>query len=109
MSRSDEKAHICKLDTLPVSMDNLSAAYIDHTIYVAGGNENGKPGHSFYSMKLNKNLDGNWEKLPDFPGQTRLQPVLAAQQSADGVRIYLSSGFQPVSKDAYGKDVDGTS
>lgn len=84
MSRSDEKAHICKLDTLPVSMDNLSAAYIDHTIYVAGGNENGKPGHSFYSMKLNKNLDGNWEKLPDFPGQTRLQPVLAAQQSADG-------------------------
>ena len=83
-------------------MDNLSAAYIDHTIYVAGGNENGKPGHSFYSMKLNKNLDGNWEKLPDFPGQTRLQPVLAAQQSADGVRIYLSSGFQPVSKDAYG-------
>ena len=87
-------------------MDNLSAAYIDHTIYVAGGNENGKPGHSFYSMKLNKNLDGNWEKLPDFPGQTRLQPVLAAQQSADGVRIYLSSGFQPVSKDAYGKDVD---
>ena len=57
-------------------------------------------------MKLNKNLDGNWEKLPDFPGQTRLQPVLAAQQSADGVRIYLSSGFQPVSKDAYGKDVD---
>ena len=106
MSRSDEKAHICKLDTLPVSMDNLSAAYIDHTIYVAGGNENGKPGHSFYSMKLNKNLDGNWEKLPDFPGQTRLQPVLAAQQSADGVRIYLSSGFQPVSKDAYGKDVD---
>ena len=69
-------------------MDNLSAAYIDHTIYVAGGNENGKPGHSFYSMKLNKNLDGNWEKLPDFPGQTRLQPVLAAQQSADGVRIY---------------------
>ena len=50
MSRSDEKAHICKLDTLPVSMDNLSAAYIDHTIYVAGGNENGKPGHSFYSM-----------------------------------------------------------
>ena len=54
MSRSDEKAHICKLDTLPVSMDNLSAAYIDHTIYVAGGNENGKPGHSFYSMKLGK-------------------------------------------------------
>lgn len=93
---SAETVQICSLCPLPVSMDNLAAAYADHTVYVAGGNENGTPGHSFYAMRLDKNLDGTWEKLLDVPGPARLQPVMAALPSADGLRVYLSSGYQPV-------------
>lgn len=96
-SDNEENVHICKLAPLPVSMDNLSATYADHTVYVAGGNVNKEPGNSFFAIKLNKNLDAHWEKLPDIPCPARVQPVLAAQKSADGVRIYLAGGFQPVS------------
>lgn len=98
-SDNDGSVHICRLASLPVPMDNLSATYADHTVYVAGGNENKRPGNSFFAMKLDKNLDGDWEKLPDIPGPARVQPVLAAQKSADGIRIYLAGGFQPLSGD----------
>ena len=67
--------------------------------FIAGGNENSDPGNSFFAMKLDKNLDGYWEKLPDIPGPARVQPVLTAQKSADGIRIYLAGGFQPLSGD----------
>ncbi len=98
-SDNDGSVHICRLTSLPVPMDNLSATYTDHTVYVAGGNENKSPGNSIFAMKLDKNLDGDWEKLPDIPGPARVQPVLAAQKSADGIRIYLAGGFQPLSGD----------
>ena len=38
-----------------------------------------------------------WVRLPDFPGPARIQPVLTAQQSEDGIRLYLAGGFQPAS------------
>lgn len=94
---NDEKADITQLASLPASMDNLSAAYTDRTIYVAGGNSNMAPGNTFLSMKLT--AGSNWTSLPDFPGAARVQPVLAAQKAEDGVRIYLAGGFQPIQGD----------
>lgn len=83
------------LPSLPAPMDNLAATADGHTIYVAGGNENGQPSRTFLSLDL-QNPQKGWEKLPDFPGPARVQPVLAAQQSPEGVRIYLAGGFQPI-------------
>lgn len=83
------------LPSLPAPMDNLAATAHGHRVYVAGGNANGEPARTFLCLDLEE-LEKGWEKLPDFPGPARVQPVLAAQQSPDGVRIYLAGGFQPI-------------
>lgn len=95
---ADKKADISKLASLPASMDNLSAAYIDHTVYVAGGNSNMAPSNAFLSMELT--AESSWNSLPGFPGAARVQPVLAAQKAEDGIRIYLAGGFCPIQGDA---------
>lgn len=76
-------------------MDNLSAAFTGQEIYVAGGNENGQPCHTFLRLNL-ANIEKGWEQLPDFPGAARVQPVLATGESPNGTRIYLAGGFQPI-------------
>lgn len=90
---------IQELPALPASFDNLSATYIDQTLYVAGGNENQQATHAFYALSLTDSGNGVWQKLPDFPGAARVQPVLVAQQSKEGIRIYLAGGFEPISGD----------
>lgn len=97
---TNKSVDITKLASIPAPMDNLSATYIDGTVYVAGGNENAAPCHTFLSMNTVKTADtaeNIWEKLPDFPGPARVQPVISAQHAPDGgVRIYLTGGFQPI-------------
>lgn len=98
-NEAKQSADITKLPPIPSPMDNFSAACIDSTVYIAGGNNNGQPCHTCMSMKMAEKSDttaNRWEILPDFPGPARLQPVLSAQRSADGIRIYLAGGFQPI-------------
>lgn len=86
---------VCALPSLPSPMDNLSAAFTGQEIYVAGGNENGQPCHTFLRLNL-ANIEKGWKQLPDFPGAARVQPVLATGESPNGTRIYLAGGFQPI-------------
>lgn len=86
------------LPSLPAPMDNLAAAFGENKVYVAGGNENGQPCHTFLCLDLDA-PDAGWQRLPDFPGPARVQPVLAAQQSPDGFVVYLAGGFQPINGD----------
>lgn len=86
------------LPSLPAPMDNLAAAFGGNRVYVAGGNENGQPCHTFLCLDLDA-PDAGWQRLPDFPGPARVQPVLAAQQSPDGLVVYLAGGFQPITGD----------
>lgn len=97
-NKDSQKIETSSLPSLPAPMDNLSAAYAEGRIYVAGGNENGKASHTFLSLDLSQPEKG-WEKLPDFPGAARVQPVLAAQYAPEGICIYLAGGFQPGSAD----------
>lgn len=83
------------LPSLPEPMDNLSAAFAGTKVYVGGGNENGQPTRSFLCLDLDAPERG-WQRLPDFPGCARVQPVLTAQQSPEGMKIYLAGGFQPI-------------
>lgn len=85
------KAVVEPLPALPLPMDNLAAAAIGERVYVAGGNEGGKPCHSLLRLNLAQPERG-WERLADFPGAARVQPVLTA---AEG-KVYLAGGFQPI-------------
>ena len=104
-----QQLHITELPPLPMPLDNLSATYADGCLYVAGGKGKpqtvpiGKDGsqtaptNPFFSLQLTPSLQKEWVRLPDFPGPARVQPVLTAQQSEDGIRLYLAGGFQPAS------------
>ena len=104
-----QQLHIFELPPLPTPLDNLSATYADGHLYVAGGkgksqtapigkdDSQAAPTNPLFSLQLTPSLQKEWVRLPDFPGPVRVQPVLIAQQSGDGIRLYLAGGFQPVS------------
>lgn len=91
------RLEINSLPSLPVTMDNFAAAYMDGKVYVAGGNAAGQPSNALYCLDISQQTgSAEWEKLPDFPGAARVQPVLVAQRSENGEsRLYLAGGFQP--------------
>ena len=108
-----QQLHITELPPLPMPLDNLSATYADGCLYVAGGK--GKPQtvpigqegsqtaptNPLFSLQLTPSLQKEWVRLPDFPGPARVQPVLTAQQSEDGIRLYrqaVSSRHPPIRK-----------
>lgn len=77
------------LPPLPFAMDNMAACIDGSTIYVAGGNRDGAPSNSMLSFDL-KDPTAGWKVLKDFPGNPRVQPVMAAAK--DG-KVYLFGGF----------------
>lgn len=86
-------AVVSELPAMPVTVDNTSAAYLDGKVYVAGGNINGAPSNAFYMLDLNKPADG-WKQLKSFPGNPRVQPVLAGSKDAKGKsKLYMWGGF----------------
>lgn len=76
------------LPAFPKAIDNMAAAAIGTTIYVAGGNLDGKPSREFFALDLN-NPGKGWRKLRSMPGNPRVQPAMAA---SDG-KLYLWGGF----------------
>lgn len=79
------------LPSLPIGVDNATAAYGDGYMYVAGGQCNASPISKAFRMALPGGKI--WEQLPDFVGNVRLQPVSAM---CDG-KFYLMGGFVPAS------------
>lgn len=76
------------LPSLPVTIDNMAGAVLDHTLYIVGGNVNGVPSSAVYSLNLN-NLSEGWVEEVSVPGNPRVQPVCAAQ----GGKLYVWGGF----------------
>lgn len=76
---------------LPAAMDNFAGCTVGDTVFIGGGNENGKPANTFYC--INTKADSGWTALPDFPGLPRVQPVLAAVEQKNRVFVYLFGGF----------------
>lgn len=86
---------ISSLPDLPFTIDNAYATYADNIIYIAGGNVNGQPSNSLFSLDLNKLSEG-WKKISEFPGNPRVQPVIAVGEDSDGnLNLYLWGGFAP--------------
>lgn len=92
--RSEVIAH--PLQSLPCSVDNSSAAFSSGSVFVAGGNCNGQPSGMFFRGDLSPEGDCiQWNRMPDFPGPARVQPVLAAIGAGANLQICLAGGFQP--------------
>lgn len=77
---------LSELPAAPAAIDNAAAAAIGSTVYVAGGNLDGKPSNALYSLDL---TTGRWRKLKSMPGNPRVQPAMAAS----GGKLYLWGGF----------------
>lgn len=87
---TDEKSiGIKDLPALPVAIDNLAGTISGNTLYVAGGNADGKASKRFFALDLEKG--NNWKELPSMPGAPRVQPVCAATDDA----VYVWGGFCP--------------
>lgn len=87
-----QSVRIDTLPSLPCTMDNMAAAVSDHTLFVIGGNVNGKPSNALFCLDLGNPATG-WQQLPSFPGPPRVQPVCAGQQKEGESLIYLWGGF----------------
>lgn len=74
------------LPEMPEAIDNAAATAIGRTVYIAGGNINGKPSKRVYALDLD---NGKWTRLKDMPGNPRVQPAVAA---SDG-KLYVWGGF----------------
>lgn len=88
---------ILKTDTLPslpVAIDNMAGALVEHSVYIVGGNVNGVPSSQVYSLDLT-DIDKGWQQETDIPGEPRVQPVCVAQ--AD--KLYVWGGFAPAVAD----------
>lgn len=79
--------------SLPGTIDNAYATYLEGKAYIAGGNFNGKPSNKLFSLDLN-NLDSGWKELSSFPGNPRIQPVLGGAKKTDNHEyLYIWGGF----------------
>ena len=94
LSLSDDKQAVIvdTLPSLPCTMDNMSGSVVDYTLFVAGGNVNGKPSNGLYCLNLG-NPETGWQQLPDFPGAPRVQPVCVGQRKENETLLYLWGGF----------------
>ena len=95
------KLRIDSLAPLPVALDNMAGAYGQGYVYVAGGQINGTPSLAAFRLHLSGNA--TWERLPDIPGEARLQPAAAVQNGATAACFYLIGGYSPATAQHVGK------
>lgn len=89
----DGEAKVSPLPELPEAIDNMAACYAGGRVYVAAGNVAGKPSNELLCLDLN-DLSKGWKALASFPGNPRVQPVMAASKDAKGREcLYLWGGF----------------
>lgn len=87
------------LPPMPIALANMGGSVIGDMVYLVGGNETKNTGatSNFLSFNLTETLNRKqytWEVLPDFPGEERIQPVVAAQGNGRNYEsLYVFSGL----------------
>lgn len=87
----DETINMDSVTSLPTTMDNFAGCEINNKLFVAGGVVDGKPSNSMFMLDIEAGTD--WQKLPDYPGIARVQPVMSALNIDGNEYIYLLGGF----------------
>lgn len=79
---------------LPFTLREGGGCIVDNKIYVLAGVIDGQLQNKLVCLDLSKKgtEDFKWNILSDFPGSSRQQPVVVAQNAAERKYIYLFSG-----------------
>ncbi|HLU89637.1 MAG TPA: sodium/solute symporter, partial [Cyclobacteriaceae bacterium] len=88
---------------LPIPLANMAGALVDGVIYLVGGQRTptGLAEDAFLMLDLKQpKALRQWERGPDFPGQSRIQAVAASHEGA----FYLFSGFHLTPGEAGGTE-----
>lgn len=93
-NKNNSELEIEKYPELPFPVTQIGAALVDNIIYVVGGLTDGKLANTFLSLDISKKGtdEFKWKILADFPGVARLQPVVVAQNAAEGKHLFVFSG-----------------
>lgn len=83
-----EHADVKRLADMPCTVDNMAVAESGGSVYVVGGNHDGKPSADVLALNLNA-ANPTWSNIGSMPGSARVQPVAAA---LDG-KLYVWGGF----------------
>lgn len=78
------------LPELPIALANAGAAAIGSTVYIAGGESNGKPSGRVISLDLSQNKP-EWQTLPDLP-VAMSHSVVIAQSNGENPCLYVLGG-----------------
>lgn len=87
-----QSVRIDTLPSLPFPLDNMGGAVVNHSLFVAGGNADGKPSNVLFCLDLGNPATG-WQQLPSFPGPPRVQPVCVGQRKGGESLFYVWGGF----------------
>ena len=68
-------------------LDNFAGASIGSKVFVAGGSASGKPSNKVYY--IDTATDKEWHRLPDFPEEPSVQPVLVAMEQEGDTHLIL--------------------
>ena len=78
-----------RLPSLPHTIDNASGTVCNNTIYIIGGNVDGKASTRCFALDIESTE--SWYEIPAIPGLPRVQSVCAAAEDY----IYIWGGFSP--------------
>ena len=88
LNGAGECAEVKRLADMPCTVDNMAVAQCGGSVYVVGGNHDGKPSADVLALDLNV-AKSSWRNIGSMPGCARVQPVAAA---LDG-KLYVWGGF----------------
>lgn len=95
---TEKKIQIRGLPDLPVPLAFMTGAKIGSTIYIAGGQQqlqNARSTRHFFSLNiatLGHSLTTAWQRLPSWPGPSRILAVSAVQNDGVDEVFYIFSG-----------------
>ena len=84
------------VSSLPVGIEQAAAAYANGTIYLVGGQTDGKAQMEVYSLSVaGGHDDSNWVRIADLPGPARLQPTAVVQTNGLDQSLWVFGGYDP--------------
>ncbi|MDO4214974.1 MAG: cyclically-permuted mutarotase family protein [Bacteroidales bacterium] len=94
LNLKDDEIQVDPLPALPVAIDNAYGSMADQKVYVVGGNADGKPSNTVYTLDLTDE-QASWVAETQWPGVPRVQPVCAIA----GENLYVYGGYTPKTED----------
>ncbi|ETN96276.1 hypothetical protein P278_07870 [Zhouia amylolytica AD3] len=85
-----EEITVEEIQQLPEPLAYATAVHVEGYIYLIGGKNPSGSTNSFY--RIDDRLEGEWEKLKDFPGPPRAVHSAVVQESSFSKKIYVIGG-----------------